>query len=967
MRHPDFTYVALVTSGPSPGEDRVLEAAAVRPEVAGRAAEFSEHADGPSAGAPPGGRARGSSRRRGGERPAAAMLRRLLKSCAGGSLVVYDGPQFDAFLEAEGVKAPDRLDALRLARVACPQATDYSLEAVADMLGLPAEVDRHALAQARLLRTVWLALRDKLAGLPPAALDAICRIAEAARDPLAPVLAEAAARKGALELSADPEQQVRELFTDNRKLFQRVQKHEPPEPKDAPLSPEGICRMFTRAGAIGKHLPQYEQRSEQVEMVRAVCEAFNEPSHLLAEAGTGTGKSLAYLVPAIAWACTNEDKVIVSTNTRNLQEQLYRKDLPFLMQLLPSRFEPALLKGRRNYLCVRRFAHIMRYFERELAEPEDLMALLPLVSWAAQTQSGDMAECNGFLLSPAAPSVIQAVVSGPDECAGRACRFRERCFVNRARALAQLADLIVVNHALLFAELGLDNRVLPPYRCVIFDEAHNLEDVATDALATVVDGPAIYRATNRLHRARRDGSGSGLLATVMYEAGASSPPFGRAGAPRGPRDQRTDPARARATELGGAAMKAVEEVVAAARQFFETLGAPFVELPSDVERVLLEECSPALGRGSEAWSAAQRVRETVQSLGEKVEELAQSLERSEEASATELADDLRAQVARLREVCEAMEFVLAQEDDDYVYWLERTTRERGTFYAVQAAPLKIGQFIHDFFFKDKRCVVMTSATLQVGGKFDYVMERLGADALEAGRVRCMSVGSPFDYDRQSLVGVPTFLPDPGGRRDRTFDNELAAFLVDLLQCTRGRALVLFTSYSLLDAVYETIKEPLQRAGIMVLAQGHSGSVEAITSLFRTVTSSVLLGTRSFWEGVDISGETLSCLVLTKLPFHVFTDPLVRGRTEYLRSEGKDPFEHYTLPQAVITFRQGFGRLIRNRTDTGVIIVTDRRMVTKGYGRSFLSSLPTRHLVFRSPEEALKAVGDFFTAERPSVG
>jgi Rad3-related DNA helicase len=899
------------------------------------------------------------------------MLRRLLRFCADGRLLVYDGAQFDVFLKAEGIKVPERVDALRLARIACPQATDYSIEAVAEMLGLPPEADRHAVAQARLLRSVWLALTNKVADLPPAALDAICRIAEVARDPLAPLLADAAARRGNLELSADPDKEVRELFADHRRLFQRVQKHAQPEPADAPISPEGICRMFTRAGAIGKHLPQYEQRAEQVAMVRAVCEAFNEPSHLLAEAGTGTGKSLAYLVPAIAWACTNEDKVIVSTNTRNLQEQLYRKDLPFLMQLLPNRFEPALLKGRRNYLCVRRFAHIMRHFERELAEPEDLMALLPLISWAAQTQSGDLAECNAFLLSPAAPSVIQAVVSGPDECAGRACRFRERCFVNRARALAQLADLIVVNHALLFAELGLDNRVLPPYRCVIFDEAHNLEDVATEAFATVVDGPAVYRATNRLYRARRDGSGSGLLATVMYEAGAgrttaSSAPFGRPGKPRAARPKRANPARVRLTDVGGAAMKAVEEVVAAAKQFFETIAQPFMELPPDVERVLLQECSPELGRGSEAWSAAQRVRDAVQSLGEKVEELAQTLEKAEEASSVELADDLRAQVARLREVCEAMEFVLAQEDENYVYWLERTTRERGTFYSVQAAPLRIGQFIRDFFFNDKRCVIMTSATLEVDGKFDYMIERLGADTLEPGRVRCMSVGSPFDYDRQSLVGVPTFLPDPGGRRDRAFDNELSSFLVDLLRCTRGRALVLFTSYSLLDAVYETIKEPLQRAGIMVLAQGHSGSVEAITSLFRTVTSSVLLGTRSFWEGVDISGEALSCLVLTKLPFHVFTDPLVRGRTEYLRSEGKDPFEHYTLPQAVISFRQGFGRLIRNRTDTGVIIVTDRRMVTKGYGRSFLSSLPTRHLVFRSPEEALKAVGDFFSADRPGV-
>jgi Rad3-related DNA helicase len=871
----------------------------------------------------------------------------LIEFAAGSHLIVYDGRGFDQFLEAASVKVPERLDALRLAQIACPQAADYSVEAVAQTMGIALPTDRTALAQALLLRDVWDALLHRVAELPPVALDVLCRLSETARDPLAPVLAEAAARRGDLKLSADPDRELRDLFADQRKLLQRVAKHELKEPTDNPISTEGICRMFSPAGTIGRSLPHYEQRAEQVEMVRAVCEGFNAPHHVLAEAGTGTGKSLAYLVPAVAWTCTNSDKVLVSTNTKNLQEQLYRKDLPFLMGLLPKRFQPALLKGRRNYLCVRRFLHLMAHFERELAEPDEFMALAPLVAWAARTESGDLAECNGFLVSSASPSVIQAVVSGPEECAGRGCRVRERCFVNRARALAQLADLIVVNHALLFAEVGLDTPVLPPYRCVILDEAHNIEDVATEALSTVVDGLSIYRATNLLYRARRDGSGSGLLATVMYEAG------GRAGRP--------GPARGRLTELGGAAMKAVEEVVSAARQFFETLAAPFAELPGDVERVMMRECRPGIGPGSEAWDASQRLRETVRLLGVRIEELAEMLDARKDEAPGELADDLRAQVARLREACEAAEFVLSQENDDHVYWLERVTREGRSFHSIHAAPLRIGQRMREFFFNAKRCVVLTSATLQADGSFDYVLERLGADTLPPGQVRCMSVGSPFDYARQSLVGVPTFLPDPGGRRDKTFDDELSSFLEDLLRCTRGRALVLFTSYSLLDAVYAAIREPLRRAGIMVLAQGHSGSVEAITSLFRTVTSSVLLGTRSFWEGVDISGETLSCLVLTKLPFHVFTDPLVRGRTEYLLSLDKDPFLHYTLPQAVISFRQGFGRIIRNRTDTGVIVVTDRRLVTKAYGRAFLNSLPTRHRVFRDREEALKAVGEFFGA------
>jgi Rad3-related DNA helicase len=523
-----------------------------------------------------------------------------------------------------------------------------------------------------------------------------------------------------------------------------------------------------------------------------------------------------------------------------------------------------------------------------------------------------------------------------------------RCFVNRARALAQLADLIVVNHALLFAEVGLDSPVLPPYRCVIFDEAHNIEDVATEALAVGVEGFALFRVTNFLYRKRRDGSGSGLLATAMHEISRLG---GRAeaGSGRSP------------SELCGRAMALVEETVESARRFFEAIAEPFEELPYSVERVLLEECHPDLGRGSDAWKAKEHLRETVGALGTAVEDLCEQLDRPGDAEEAlgELADDLRAQVARLRELCAAAEFVLSQEEEAHVYWLQRVRRETGTYCSVHAAPLQVGDYVRTFFFDQKRTVIMTSATLQVDGRFDYMLERLGADVLTGGRIKTLAFESPFDYDRQSLVGVTTFLPDPGGRRDALYDAELASFLIDLLQCTRGRALVLFTSYSLLNAVYGTVRPALERSGITVLAQGHSGSREAITHTFRTIKSSVLLGTRSFWEGVDVSGEALSCLVLTKLPFHVFTDPLVRGRTEYLRSLGKDPFSHYTLPEAVINFRQGFGRLIRSRSDTGVVIVTDRRLVTKGYGRAFLNSLPTRHRVLRESAQALEAVERFF--------
>ncbi|MFO7959303.1 MAG: helicase C-terminal domain-containing protein [Candidatus Brocadiia bacterium] len=938
------TFAALLTTGPSPGEDAVIEVGAVRVAAAQEPELLTLLAD---ADRLPGALAErtglGADDLKGKPKPKAA-LRKLADFCGNGRVVVCDARTFTAFFEAEKLKAPDVLDLASLARLAVPEASDYSLAGIASELGLSDEHALRAEKRAQLTRRAWESLLDRLSDMPPAVLDLLCRLTETAGHPLAAVLSESAG-KGDFELSSDPRSAVAELFDDHRDLFRQVQRHEGEKPGEEPLPTDAICDMFQPGAAIGRSLPGYEQRREQVEMVYAVCEAFNEPHHLMVEAGTGTGKSMGYLLPAIAWTCTNHDKVVISTNTRNLQEQLYHKDLPFLTRLMPDRFEPALLKGRRNYLCVRRFLHMVRHFERELGDPDEFLALASLVSWAVRTESGDVAECNGFLMSRGALGVLQSVVSGSEECAGRACRARGKCLVRRARALAQLADVIVVNHALLFAEIGTP--VLPPYRCLIVDEAHNLEDVATDAFAVRVSRPDVYRVTNRLFRTRQDGSGSGLLATAMHEL--------ENGLREGAR-------RDRLSTLTGNAMQTMDDVIEAVKQFFEVLAPPFEELPPYVDRVMLAECEPQLGRDSEAWDAAERMRSECHALGEKVEELAEEMDglTEELESAEEMAQDLRSSLERLREVNEEVAFVLAQEDDNFVYWLERTTRGRASFYSIHAAPIQIGDYIRQYFLNEKRCVVFTSATLQVDGEFQYMVERLGADGLGRGEMQCLALGSPFDYDRQALVGVTNFLPDPGGRRNREFDNQLGAFLVDLLSETRGRALVLFTSYSLLESVYRSVKEPLERRGIPVLAQGHTGSREAITSSFRSFPSSVLLGTRSFWEGVDIAGETLSCLVLTKLPFHVFTDPLVRGRTEYLRMLGRDPFMHYTLPEAVISFRQGFGRLIRRRDDRGVVIVTDRRMVTKGYGRVFLQGLPTDHQVFKASDEALNAVADFFS-------
>jgi ATP-dependent DNA helicase DinG len=617
--------------------------------------------------------------------------------------------------------------------------------------------------------------------------------------------------------------------------------------------------------------------------------------------------------------------------------------------LLGGRFEAALLKGRRNYLCVRRFLHIMSHFEREMDSPAEMLALMPLIVWASRTESGDMGECTALLLDENALSVVDKVTSGPDECAGRACHARSMCMVRRARALAQLADLVLVNHALLFSEVGLDQPILPIHRCLILDEAHNLEDVATDAQTIKVDTLSVYRVTNRLWRARRDGTGSGMIATVMYEADKRLPRSGPV-------------SRDTVVDLAQGVIERISEAATAARECFETLAEPYESVPIKEETILLSECRPPVGVETETGRAASALAKSIQGLNSRLEALAEAVGLNAESwpRAQELAGDLRSQMARLKEVLDALEFILKHEDEGYVYWLERTSREYQSFYSLHAAPLAIGPFLKSYFFDVKRCIVMTSATLRVNGEFGYVRERLGLVELSEEKLRCTAVGSPFDYDRQALVCTPTFLPDPGGVRDELYDEELSSFLIDLLKATSGRALVLFTSYSLLDSVYKRIKHPLERAGFPVLGQGRDGSREALSALFRRLTGSVLLGTLSFWEGVDFPGEMLSCLVMTKLPFHVFTEPLVQGRIRYMREKGADPFLHYTLPEAVTSFRQGFGRLIRTRTDRGVVVVTDRRLVTKAYGRVFLRDIPTQNHIFKEREPLLRAVRMFLS-------
>ena len=832
-------------------------------------------------------------------------------------IVAHNAPFDLGFLEAAfaslGLTLTNPVyDTAELARVALPRAKNHRLNTLVQQLHLQLEQHHRAEDDARACGQIFLKLLSEVRQMEMGLLRFILNVGEPGGWSLAPIIrAELEQRELAGEKPRAIMQWIRPY---DGQLHQP--EGEPPEDDPFPVSPDVALQVLGPGGVVAESFGSYEHRPGQLQMASGVAEALNQGAHLLMEAGTGTGKSLAYLVPAIAWSKRNGEKVALSTHTINLQEQLWEKDIPFLQEALQGTkldgFSAALVKGRPNYICLRKW-------EEEAVGADFLTAQeqrsfhIRLASWLSETETGDKSELN---LHGEQERYWQSVMSETETCLGPKCKwYRNHCFAYRARRRAKDADLMILNHAVVFADINAGNQILPAFRHLIIDEAHHLEDVATQNLGINLENYDVTGALLHLFRS----VGQGLLPQLKRKV----PPERRLPA-RPPVGLPSEDYIEKLIDLTFGARSASDELFRLAAQFVESRAGG----EEDGGRALRLTDSVRFGPLWEAIDSARgnavlRLRQ----LGTGLAGLAEVLEALEPPirEIDGFIVDIQKQSGILIQSAKAMESVLLQPSEGDVPWIEVGPRRERQRVALRSAPIDVGEVLSAKLFGRLRSVVMTSATLSVNGGFEHLKQRLGLGRLPAGRLSAGVVASPFTYPKQALLLVPEDLPNPRAAGEREFTRAVESFLLEYLVRAGGRTLVLFTSHRQLRQVYATLKPELEGEGLFLLGQGIDGARARLVEEFKSAEKGVLFGSASFWEGVDIPGDGLSTVVLVKLPFMPPDDPVTQARIEDLERRGLSSFVHMSLPHAIIKFKQGFGRLVRTRSDRGVVIVLDSRI------------------------------------------
>ena len=697
------------------------------------------------------------------------------------------------------------------------------------------------------------------------------------------------------------------------------------------LDTKELSSYISNGGSLSRQSENFEERKSQIELLQNITEAFNKNQITAFEAGTGVGKSFAYLLPSMVWAITNKEKVVISTGTINLQQQLSEKDVPLAEKIIGRKVKAVLLKGRQNFICLRRLQDVSA--ERDLFNTE-LESLDKIVEWSKKTQTGSRSE----LTYDFSENLWSRINSESDACMGMRCPFRERCFVMKVREEAETADIMIVNHHLLFADLEArmlgagyeDTAVLPAYKRIVFDEAHGVENAATSFFSESVNRFKILKHINLLYRQRKS-SITGYIFTL--QALSETP-------------DNTENISAAVSEVKNNIMNL--EIAS-----LDLLHDEFtMKLDRQTQQRFQPVISLLLTLGNSLMSFCGKVREIMEGIDE---------EYQNEGAYWETKSILR-HLEGAANACK--NFTIWEEKPETVYWIQKQrlsvqTDQDNPYYVVfTQTPLDISKMMNTGVYEPMDSVINTSATLQIQNTFDFFLKRTGINYSDPERIKTAMFNSPFPYDKNVLLAVPDDIPFP---QSLEFQGAVNRAVLKLIKAANGRTLVLFTSYESMKATFVAIKSDIYDMGIELLKQGDDDRFRLLDR-FKMDDSSVLFATDSFWQGIDVPGSSLSQVIIVKLPFTVPNDPVFAARCELIEKRGGSSFAELSIPESIIKFRQGFGRLVRRSTDKGAVVVLDKRLCTKPYGRKFIESLPETKRMFSHLDEIVEAVKELLNSD-----
>lgn len=809
------------------------------------------------------------------------------------------------------------LDTFEIASIMMPRAPRYSLSSLTELLDIDLENAHRALDDARATALLYWHLWELAVGLPSYILNEINQAMQAFENWDAGHFFKAALSE--IRQDDNSHQTVLDLFAP---LGQDATPLNTTE-NSTPIDGEAIAQHLAAGGTFAQHTENYEERPQQVAMSEGIADAFNNQYHLMVEAGTGVGKSLAYLIPAITWAVQNQQRIVISTQTVHLQDQLHHKDIPYVADALGTEFKASVMKGRSHYLCPRRLAAVRR---RQPSNIDELRTMAKILVWLQESQTGDKGEIT---LRSVEYDVWNRLSAEDEGCTTHRCEtaMHGACPFYKARKRAESAHLVVANHALLISDALSENRVLPEYRYLIADEAHQIEDAVTHGMTEFVNQRMLLRRLTDL-----GGVTDGVLGDLLNSARGIVP------------DKRFLRLEAYIQDVS----MVIRDMTPHVHQYFKSV----FQFTRDsninkYNRARIDARRREHNSFSGIRTSWKKLADYFEVIADAMTQIAKAIRKFEQYNVPSLDDHLNsvgAAAQAMQQMQQTLHRFTQEPDSNTTYWLR--TGDAPEYLAIQSAPLHIGPMMEETLWNKKETVVLTSATLRTAGSFDHIKDRLYADT-----VPTLALGSPFNYKDSTLLYIPDDMPMPA---ERGYQKAVERGIIDLAAALQGRVLALFTSFSQLRETAANISPRLAMGNITVFDQATGGSQETLLENFRSTEKAILLGTRTFWQGVDIPGDDLVALVIVRLPFAVPSDPVFAARS----ASYSDHFNEYTVPDAILRFRQGFGRLIRTQSDRGIVTVFDSRIIHKSYGLSFLDSLPDCTLQYGSVDSLGKVATDW---------